>query len=307
MWYSPTLQQLLFFEAVLEEGSTVRAADRLHTTHTTISRGLKTLAKGLDLELLDKTPRGLKPSKVGRVYGEQIRQSLEQAKIAFDLARYEANLHRRPFLVGHSPYIHGDLLPLIEHLTLPGSQAPPVVLKSASTMQSIRRVRSGELQAAFGILPIIDKDLLVERIAHEPFSVCVAEHHRLAKHSKLSARVLRNETLVWIPRSIHPLFYDQVVKYLRTLKFNPRHFQEAHTITQALDFAADNVGIALVPQSASRFQRPGVLFKPLTDELIRVETALFARKDQMRDSVKDFIGIARAGVVALKLNPLEKR
>src|ERR1700679_1050892 len=154
MWYSPTLQQLLFFEAVLEEGSTVRAADRLHTTHTTISRGLKTLAKGLDLELLDKTPRGLKPSKVGRVYGEQIRQSLEQAKIAFDLARYEANLHRRPFLVGHSPYIHGDLLPLIDPPPLPGSQAPPVVLKSASTMQSIRRVRSGELQAAFGILPI---------------------------------------------------------------------------------------------------------------------------------------------------------
>lgn len=47
------------------------------------------------------------------------------------------------------------------------------------------------------------------------------------------------------------------------------------TITQALDFAAHGVGVALVPQSASRFQRHGVLFKPLTDELIRIETALF--------------------------------
>jgi DNA-binding transcriptional LysR family regulator len=307
MWYSPSLQQLLFLEAVLEEGNFVRAADRLHTTHSTISRSLKALSNGLGVDLFDKTPRGLKPSNVGRVYGAQIRGSLEQAKLAFDLARYEANLHRRPFYVGHSPYIHGSLLPLLEQLALAGSEAPSIVLRSAPTMRLVWRVQRGELQAGFGILPIVDKALWIERVAHEPFCVCIAEHHRLATHSRLAARELSNETLVWIPRSIHRLFYDQIVNYLLTLKFDPRRFQEAHTITQALDFAAHGAGVALVPQSASRFQRSGVLFKPLTDELIRIETALFVRKDQMRASVKDFITIAQSGIRALKLNPLEKR
>jgi DNA-binding transcriptional LysR family regulator len=116
---------------------------------------------------------------------------------------------------------------------------------------------------------------------------------------------LSDETLVWIPRSVHHPFYDQIVNYLLTLKFNPRRFLEAHTITQALDFAAHGAGVALVPQSASRFQRSGVLFKPLTDELIRIETALFVRKGQTRTSVKDFIAIALSGIAALK--PLEKR
>jgi hypothetical protein len=60
-------------------------------------------------------------------------------------------------------------------------------------------------------------------------------------------------------------------------------------------------------QSASRFQRPGVLFKPLTDDLLRIETALFVRRDQMPSSVKDFIAVALSGIAALKLNPLEKR
>jgi acetylornithine/succinyldiaminopimelate/putrescine aminotransferase len=50
----------------------------------------------------------------------------------------------------------------------------------------------------------------------------------------------------------------------------------------------------MVPQAASRFKRSGVLFKPRTDDLIRIETALFVRKDQMRTSVKDFIAIALA-------------
>ena len=173
-------------------------------------------------------------------------------------------------------------------------------------MQLVRRVRSGELQAAFGVLPILDKDLWIERVAHEPFIVCIPERHRLAAHARLAARELSNETLIWIPRSIHRLFYDQVMNYLRTLNFHSRRFQEALTITEALDFAAHGAGVALVPQSASRFQRPGVLFKPLTDELIRIETALFVRKDQMRASVKDFIALALSGIGALKLNPVEK-
>lgn len=307
MWYSPSLQQLLFLEAVLEEGNFVRAADRLHTTHSTISRSLKALSNGLGVELFEKTPLGMKPSNVGRVYGTQIRSSLEQAKLAFDLARYEANLHRRPFYVGHSPYIHSAILPLLEQFTLPGSETPPIVLRSAPTMRLVWRVQRGELQAGFGVLPIVDKALWIERVAHEPFCVCIAEHHRLATHSRLAARELSNETLVWIPRSVHRLFYDQIVNYLLTLKFDPRRFQEAYTITQALDFAAHGAGVALVPQSASRFQRPGVSFKPLTDNLIRIETALFVRKDQMRSSVKDFIAVALSGIAALKLNPLEKR
>lgn len=306
MWYSPSLQQLLFLEAVLEEGNFVRAADRLHTTHSTISRSLKTLSNGLGINLFDKTSRGLRPSSVGRVYGSQIRSSLEQAKLAFDLARYEATLHQRPFYVGHSPYMHGSLLPVLEQLSLPGIGAPPVVLRSAPTTRLLWRVRRGELQAGFGVLPIVDTALWIERVAHEPFCVCISEHHRLAAHTRLAARELSGETLVWIPRGIHRLFYDQVVNYLLTLKFDPRRFLEAHTITQALDFAAHGAGVAFVPQSASRFQRPGVLFKPLADNLLRVETALFARRDEMRSSVKDFIAMVLSKTAALKLNPLEK-
>ncbi|HEY6847282.1 MAG TPA: LysR family transcriptional regulator [Terracidiphilus sp.] len=60
------MQQLLFLETILEEGDIVRAADRLHTTHSTISRSLKALSSGLGINLFDKTPRGIMPSSAGR-------------------------------------------------------------------------------------------------------------------------------------------------------------------------------------------------------------------------------------------------
>jgi len=307
MWYSPSLQQLLFLEAVMEEGSFVRAADRLRTTHSTISRSLKTLSNGLGISLFDKTPHGLILSSVGRVYGAQIRSSLEQAKLAFDLARYDAALHRRPFYVGHSSDIHGGLLPVLEQIALPGMEAPPVVLRSDSTMRLVWRVRRGEFQVGFGVLPIVNKALWIERVAHEPFSVCIPEHHRLTAHSRLSVRELSGETLVWIPRDSHRPLYDHVANYLLTLKFDPRRFLEAYTITQALDFAAHGTGVALVPESASRFHRPGVVFKPLTDDLLRIETALFVRRDQMRSPVTDFIAAVLSKAAVMKLSPLEKR
>lgn len=260
----------------------------------------------MGIDLFDKTPHGLKLSLAGRIYGTQIRGSLEQARLAFDLARYQTAIDRRPFSVGHSPYIHGCLLPVLEQLTLPGSDAPLITLRSASTMRLTDRVRRGALHAAFGVLPIVDNSLWIQRVAHEPFCVCLPEHHRLASHSRLAARELSNEPLAWIPRNLHRLFYQQILDYLLTLKFNPERFLEAQTITQALDFAAHGAAVALLPQSASRFQRSGVLFKPLTDHLIRTETALFVRKDQMHAIVKDFIAVALSAIAALKLNPPEK-
>lgn len=75
MWQSPSLQQLLFLEAILEEGNLVRTASRLHTTYSTISRGLGALSNGLGTEFFDRTPSGLKANDVGIVYGSEIRRS----------------------------------------------------------------------------------------------------------------------------------------------------------------------------------------------------------------------------------------
>lgn len=106
-WHSLSLQQLFILEAFWEEGNPVRAASRLHTTNYTISRDLKALSRGLGMSLFDKTPHGLRPNNAERVYGAEIREVLEQARQAYDLAQYEVQKDRLPFRIGHSPYIHG--------------------------------------------------------------------------------------------------------------------------------------------------------------------------------------------------------
>jgi DNA-binding transcriptional LysR family regulator len=304
MWHNASLEQLVALEAVIEEGSLVRAANRMHTTHSTLSRAMKRLTRDVGLELFDKTPWGLKPSVAGRIYATEARRVLIHARRAFNLAHYQVQKDRLPFRIGHCPYIHAELLGLLADISLPGTNPPQVVLYSATTMQLVRSVLSGELEAGFGIMPIEDKDLRVEVIGHEAFSVCMRNGHGLARFAKISAQQLQNETLFWIPRRIHRPFYDRIVEYLRTVRIDPRQLKEALSIAEELDFAALGAGVSLVPQSAARFNRPGVQFRPLTDQLVRIESALFFRRSQMSETLKDFVAGTLARAEKMKLDSI---
>jgi len=167
-------------------------------------------------------------------------------------------------------------------------------------MQLVPRVLRGELHVGFGVMPIFDRDLWVTPIAKEYFSACIPDTHPFKGKTRLAARDLANETLYWMPRSVHPIFYDQVADYLHGVGHHPDNLQEARAIIQGIDLAAHNFGVALVPQSAARFQRSGVLFKPLTDKLIQIETALFVRRDKMHGDVLEFVNAALSELQAPK-------
>ena len=47
------------------------------------------------------------------------------------------------------------------------------------------------------------------------------------------------------------------------------------------------LGLALLPRTASRLSHNGVVFKNVTDRYLQFETAIFARKDIVRGSLKE--------------------
>ncbi len=48
-------------------------------------------------------------------------------------------------------------------------------------------------------------------------------------------------------------------------------------MAQAIEIVVHGFGIALLPSSAARLSRTGVVFKTLTDRFLQIETVLFAR------------------------------
>ncbi len=277
-----------------EEGSLIRAGARLHTSHTNVGRKIQTLQQGWGVELFQRSLQGFELTEQGHSAIREIRESIKHIQRGFDHAVYTAVKNRRPLRIGHSLYIHERVLPFLQRSRPPGSDFSRVVLKADTTVHLKARELRGELHVGFGVMPVLDRDLWVTTIAQEYFAVCIPTDHPFKNKVRLSVHDLIDETIYWMPRSVHPAFYEQVTDYLLGVGVQPHNLQEARAIIQGIDLAANRLGVALVPQSATRFQRPGVLFKPLTARLIKIETAMFVHRDQMRGEISDFVNSVTA-------------
>jgi len=287
-------EALLCALVLSEEGSLIRTAARLHTSHTNVGRKIRTLQQGWGVELFQRTLHGFELTEQGRSAIREIRESVSHIQRGFDHAVYAAVKNRRPLHIGHSLYIHEKVLPFLQRQQQPGANFSRVRLKADTTIHLKVRVHRGELHIGFGVMPVLDRDLWVATIAQEYFSVCIPANHPFKDKLRLSAHDLIEETIYWMPRSSHPAFYEQVTDYLYGVGIHSDRLREARAIIQGIDLAANNLGVALVPQSAARFQRPGVLFKPLTDKLIKIETVIFVHRDQMHGETSEFVNFALA-------------
>ncbi len=299
-----TLKMNNLIVVIAQEGSFVRAAKKLGIAQPSLTRRVQMLERSIGVKLFERTSRSVELTKAGRLFVLESTVSLNHAERAWDLARYQARIENGPYRVGYSPYVHSAFLPLLNELSLllrPSGDDDPsgFTLESALTRDLVERVLRGKLHAALGIRPVVDEDLWVQPVGREGFSLCLPKNHTLARRSVVTALDLHGEIIFWIPRSMHPGFYGRVIKYIRTLGAEPV-FKEVRATTHALDFVAHGLGLALLPRSAARISHTGVVFKPLSDRYLGIETVLFMRRDQRYGQVKDRVDDLFDRLVSLK-------
>jgi LysR family transcriptional regulator, glycine cleavage system transcriptional activator len=79
---SPSLPELHAFAAVVETGSFSQAAVRLAVTQGAISRSVLRLEARLGMELLERSPAGVRPTPAGRSYYDRVHPALAQLEAA---------------------------------------------------------------------------------------------------------------------------------------------------------------------------------------------------------------------------------
>jgi LysR family transcriptional regulator, benzoate and cis,cis-muconate-responsive activator of ben and cat genes len=285
---------------IAQEGSFIRASRKLGVAQPALTRRVADLEKHLGVLLFQRTSRKVELTKAGRLFVMESTLSLEHAERAWNLARNQAQLESGPIRIGYSPYIHGAFLPHLFRLTTGGEGSFGVSLESASTREMAKRVLRGQLQAALGIHPIEDEELWVRTVGGEGFALCIPRSHRLVHKAEVTIRDLDREVVFWVPRSLHPRFYEEAMRYILSLGVSPA-FKQVQGLAHAIEFAAQGLGLALLPRSAARVSRTGVVFKTLSDRYLRIETVLFMRGDQRYGTVKGFVDDLYSRLLALKV------
>lgn len=298
------LEVNILIVVIAQEGNFARASKKLGITPPSLTRRVSLLERNIGVKLFDRSTRKVELTMAGRLFVQESSLSLSHAERAWELARFQAQIESGPYRIGYSPYTHSAFLPLLSRLSPvphPASDEPSeIVLESANPRELVERVLRGRLHAALGVGPVADRDLWVQRVGQEGFSVCLPRNHRLAQKVGVTAHDLKGEIVFWMPRSLQPRFYGRVMKYLGSLGIQPV-FREVKSETHALEFAAQGFGLALLPRSASRISYTGIVFKTLTDRYLSIETVLYMRRDQRYGELKEITDGLFSQLLALKI------
>lgn len=256
------LNLLVALEALLEERSVTRAADRLALTQPTVSAMLARLRKLFGDPLFVRTQRGILPTPRAAALAPVLKQWLAEARALVADERFEPATAELTASVSANDYIQSALLvPFIERLR---REAPKAQLA----------VRNPQFSDVAAMLADGDLDLCVTTTPEIP-------------EADLRSRVLYEERYVCVVRSGHPLkartavTVDQFCRYPHAM-VSPTEGRFVGPVDRALAQVGRRRRVVLAA--------PGFLILPeilQTDDLIAVvpERVLRGRMSGLRTFV----------------------
>jgi DNA-binding transcriptional LysR family regulator len=253
---------LRYFVAVAEELHFGHAAARLHMSQPPLSHQIRDLERELGVALFQRTRHSVSLTEAGRLFLEEARQVLTDAKHAVETVKKAARGEIGRLSVGFGPTPENGLLQRVLSLFIARHPEVDLELHSLYTNEQLEALAQRQIDVGFPLLPISNRDFLVERIGAEPVGVALPSQHRLATKSRLALAELRQESFVLVSREVGG-FYDFVLEACASAGFAPTVTHEARHVLTALGFVAAGLGVTLLPGAVGAACPPGVVFRPL--------------------------------------------
>ncbi|TNV22631.1 LysR family transcriptional regulator [Buttiauxella sp. B2] len=268
------LRQLRYFLAVSEELNFSRAALRLHISQPPLSRQIQQLEDQLGVQLFIRSKTGVTLTEAGMAFLPEVKQTLLQVEKAIEVARATRGIDSGKFVVGYTTVFERSAIPdVIEdlHQRYPGWQ---FLTRGHYSINLVREVKNGTMDAAFIGLHTETQDLAVEKIIDDPLVVAMPSTHRLAQKRSISFKDLCDEPIFWFHRRLNPGFYDHCQEFFNRIDFRINAIPEPPDHHIMLGLIAEGKGMALVPSSLQRIKRQGVIFRKLKEEPNRLSMGI---------------------------------
>jgi DNA-binding transcriptional LysR family regulator len=257
------LRQLRYFVAVAEERHFGRAAQRLHMTQPPLSMQIKALERELGVELLERSSRRVALTDAGRAFLERAITILGAVEEARDVARGAERGTRGRFEVGFISSASLSLLPPSIRLFRERFGAVELELKELTSAQQIDALYEGGIRAGLVRLPLRAPGIRFEPVLEERLVVAVPSGHALEDFERVPLQAVADLPLIFFTRQLIPGFHAQIVELFRRVGAFPRVAQHAVHLQTIVGLVASGVGIAILPASAERVGREGVVYRAL--------------------------------------------
>ena len=275
------LRHLRYFVAVAENLHFGRAANRLHTSQSSLSQQVRNLETELKVDLLRRVKRHVELTPAGDRFLREARGILAAAERAAGLARETAREESRKFVIGISP--ETDWVFLGRALRLFREHAPSVeiLFQNLTPEAQIDALQGGRIDIGFVGLPIEAAGIVSEVTARERLVAALPEKHPMARNERIRLRELSGEAYTLWPRHLSPGRYDQVLAIFRRAGFGPPITMEGGlpSTQTVLGMVAAGLTVALVDSAIRERAMPGVVFRPIEDRGVFTESGVIYRRE----------------------------
>lgn len=242
---SLNLHLLRLFSAVVRTGSFSRAADLLHISQPAISKGVRDFELQVGCRLLDRTPKGVRPTREGQALARHADTLFAAERAAEDELLSLRNLDSGSLRIGASTtiatYMIAGYLGAFQR-AYPGIELHVV---SANTSDIADLMVAHEIEIALVEGPVEDDNLTSEPWRTDVMALIVAPQHRFAVAGvPIDCRLLEDEIL--IVREPGSGSREVVASALAACGVEPKRTLEIGGTEAIKQAVAAGVGVAIV-------------------------------------------------------------
>jgi len=271
------LHLLRLFAVVARTGSFSRAAEILHISQPAISKGVRDFELQIGCRLLDRTSKGVRPTREGLALARHAAALFAAERAAEEELQALRSLSSGSLRVGASTTIATYMIPEclgIFHRAHPGID---LHVTSANTSDIADLLSAHEVDIALVEGPVVNESLVSEAWRTDLMCLIVGADHRFARTSgPIDCALLAEEIL--IVREPGSGTRDVVAQALAAKRVEPKRSLEIGSTEAIKQAVAAGIGVAIVSKAAIDDQLQLGRIKVVPMRGIRIERTLWQLK-----------------------------
>jgi LysR family hydrogen peroxide-inducible transcriptional activator len=259
------LKDLKYLVALADTGHFGKAAERTFVSQPTLSAQLKKLEEYLGVKLVERQPKNVQLTDVGKQIVVRARRMLDEGDEIIALARNNTDPFAGKLKIGLIPTIGPYLLPRVMQRIRKSLPQLGLMLYEHQTESLLKRLRAGEVDLGILALPVAQDGLDTRVLYEEAFTVALPNEHPLAAKSSIKVSDLKGQTLLLLEDG-HCL-REQALEVCSRIGVREAEDFRATSLETLRQMVVAGLGITLLPETAveSPFgSQRGLAIRPFT-------------------------------------------
>ena len=243
-----SLRDLEYLLAVAEHLAFGRAAQACSVSQPTLSAQIRKLEDLLQVEVFERTPRGVLLTHRGAEVVAQARLVVAEARRMFEVAAAGAAPMEGSFRLGVISTLGPYLVPFLLKPLRDRFPKLRLMLSEGMTRALARQVEEGELDAILAASPLHGVELTELRLFREEFVLAVPRDHALATVERVAFEDVPIPDLILLAEG--HCMRDQALAFCPTRIAENQPELQAASLETLRQMVAAGVGVSFIPQLA---------------------------------------------------------